>query len=139
MQTADLTIVDKIFEGKVVGVQNFGAFVEVAEPHFSGMVHISEIANRFVSDIKEFVKEGDIVKVKVLSVSDSGKISLSMKKASETADAEPQPLPRKPRKQQSSPKKTENTFDDMLAAFKRSSEEKMGELRRQGDRKNGRR
>jgi S1 RNA binding domain protein len=136
MQTADLTLIDKIFEGKVVGVQNFGAFVEVENPHFSGMVHISEIANRYVADIKEFVKEGDIVKVKVLSVSDAGKISLSMKKAEDTS---PPPRENKPRKAQGDRRKTENTFDDMLAAFKRSSEEKMGELKRQGDRKNGRR
>jgi S1 RNA binding domain protein len=138
MQTADLTILGKIFEGKVVGVQNFGAFVEVFEPHFSGMVHISEIANRFVSDIKEFVKEGDIVKVKVLTVGDSGKISLSIKQAADIGEVPPPPE-RKPRKPQNIQKKTENTFDDMLAAFKRSSEEKMGELKRQGDRKNGRR
>jgi S1 RNA binding domain protein len=139
MQTADLTVLGKIFEGKVVGVQNFGAFVEVSEPHFSGMVHISEIANRFVSDIKEFVKEGDIVKVKVLTVGDSGKISLSMKQAAETNETTPPPPERRPRKPQNIPAKKENTFDDMLAAFKRSSEEKMGELKRQGDRKNGRR
>jgi S1 RNA binding domain protein len=137
MQVTGKPEIDKIYEGKVVGVQSFGAFVEVAEPHFSGMVHISEVANRYVADIKEFVKEGDIVKVKVLSVADGGKISLSMKKADETA-----PPPRetaRPRKPQNTPRKAENTFDDMLAAFKRSSEEKMGELKRQGDRKNGRR
>jgi S1 RNA binding domain protein len=137
MQTTDLEILDKIFEGKVVGVQKFGAFVEVAEPRFSGMVHISEIANRFVPDINELVKEGDIVKVKVLSRGDGGKISLSMKKA--VSENEQPVKENKPRKQQAAPRKTENTFDDMLAAFKRSSEEKMGELKRQGDRKNGRR
>ncbi|MDR0991987.1 MAG: S1 RNA-binding domain-containing protein [Ruminococcus sp.] len=137
MQVTEKIEVDKIYEGKVVGVQNFGAFVEVAEPHFSGMVHISEVANRYVADIKEFVKEGDIVKVKVLTIGDGGKISLSMKKADETAPP-PREMPR-PRKAGNTPRKTENTFDDMLAAFKRSSEEKMGELKRQGDRKNGRR
>jgi S1 RNA binding domain protein len=137
MQTTDLEILDKIFEGKVVGVQKFGAFVEVGDPHFSGMVHISEIANRFVPDINELVKEGDIVKVKVLSVGDGGKISLSMKKA--VSGSEQPVKENKPRKSQAAPRKTENTFDDMLAAFKRSSEEKMGELKRQGDRKNGRR
>jgi S1 RNA binding domain protein len=136
MQVTDKAQVDKIYEGKVVGVQKFGAFVEVSEPHFSGMVHISEIANRYVADINEFVKEGDIVKVKVLTIGDGGKISLSMKKAEENAPpARDNPRPRKPQ----NPRKTENTFDDMLAAFKRSSEEKMGELKRQGDRKNGRR
>ena len=75
--------VGSILEGKVTGITNFGAFVELEEGK-SGMVHISEVAPTFVTKISDFLEEGQTVKVKVLSVDDeSGKISLSIKKAME--------------------------------------------------------
>lgn len=74
--------VGKIYDGKVTGITNFGAFVEL-EPNVTGMVHISEVANTFVNEIKDHLTVGQEVKVKVLSVSEEGKISLSIKKASE--------------------------------------------------------
>ena len=74
--------VGKIYEGKVTGITKFGAFVEL-EPGTTGMVHISEVANTFVNEIKDHLTEGQEVKVKVLSVGDDGKISLSIKKAVE--------------------------------------------------------
>ena len=77
--------VGKIYEGKVTGITKFGAFVEL-EPGVTGMVHISEVANTFVNEIKDHLTEGPAVKVKVLSVSDEGKISLSIKKAEENPD-----------------------------------------------------
>ena len=77
--------VGKIYEGKVTGITKFGAFVEL-EPGVTGMVHISEVANTFVNEIKDHLTEGQAVKVKVLSVSDEGKISLSIKKAEENPD-----------------------------------------------------
>ena len=70
--------IGKIYEGKVTGITKFGAFVEL-EPNVSGMVHISEVANTFVSEIKDHLTEGQIVKVKVLVISEDGKISLSIK------------------------------------------------------------
>lgn len=76
----------KIYEGKVTGITNFGAFVEI-DKDVTGMVHISEVANTFVNEIKDHLTVGQEVKVKVLSVSEDGKISLSIKKASEN----PQP------------------------------------------------
>ncbi len=72
--------VGKIYEGKVTGITKFGAFVEL-DKDTTGMVHISEVANTFVSEIKDHLKEGQTVKVKVMSVGDDGKISLSIKKA----------------------------------------------------------
>ena len=66
--------VGQIVEGKITGITNFGVFVDVGEGK-SGLVHISEVARSYVNDIKEFVKVGDVVKAKVLSVGEDGKIS----------------------------------------------------------------
>lgn len=72
--------VGKIYEGKVTGITKFGAFVEV-DAKTTGMVHISEVANTFVNEIKDHIQEGQTVKVKVMSISDDGKIAMSIKKA----------------------------------------------------------
>ena len=72
--------VGSILEGKVTGITKFGAFVELPDK-VTGMVHISEVAATFVKEIRDFVTEGQTVKVKVLSIGEDGKISLSIKKA----------------------------------------------------------
>ena len=72
--------VGSVLEGKVTGITKFGAFVALPGGR-SGLVHISEIAYSYVSDINEFLKEGQDVKVKVVSVDDAGRINLSIKKA----------------------------------------------------------
>ena len=69
-----------ILEGKITTITNFGVFVDIGD-NKSGMVHISEVARNYVSDIKEHVKANDVVKVKVLNIGDDGKISLSIKRA----------------------------------------------------------
>ena len=74
--------VGSILEGKVTGITNFGAFVDLPNSA-SGMVHISEVAPNYVSQIKDHLKVGQEVKVKVLSIGDDGKVSLSIKKAME--------------------------------------------------------
>ena len=74
--------VGSIVEGKVTGITKFGAFVALPEGK-SGLVHISEIANSFVSDVHEHVQMGQAVKVRVLSVNEEGKINLSIKRALE--------------------------------------------------------
>lgn len=66
--------------GKVSGITDFGAFVDLGDKK-TGLVHISEVSNTFVKDIHEVLSVGDEVTVKVLSVSDDGKIGLSIKKA----------------------------------------------------------
>lgn len=71
--------VGNIYEGKVTEITKFGAFVEIGQK--TGMVHISEISNTYVNEIKDHVSVGQTVKVKVINITDEGKISLSMKKA----------------------------------------------------------
>ena len=71
--------VGAVMEGKVTSITKFGAFVEL-ENRRSGLVHISEIANTFVNDVRDFLQEGQTVKVLVLS-DENGKINLSIKKA----------------------------------------------------------
>ena len=72
--------VDSILEGKVTGITKFGAFVALPEGK-SGLVHISEIANSYVSDVNEHLKLGQAVKVKVINITPDGKINLSIKQA----------------------------------------------------------
>lgn len=75
--TEDVEI-GKIYEGRVVSVKDFGAFVEVL-PGQEGLLHISELADGFVDRVTDVVQVGDIVKVKVLTVDDQGRIKLSRK------------------------------------------------------------
>lgn len=72
--------VGNILEGKVTGITDFGAFIDLPDGK-SGMVHISEVAPTYVNKITDFLEEGQTVKVKVLSIGENGKISLSIKKA----------------------------------------------------------
>lgn len=72
--------IGSILEGKVTGITKFGAFVSLPEGK-SGLVHISEIANSYVNDVNEHLQLGQSVKVKVLNVTEDGKINLSIKKA----------------------------------------------------------
>ena len=136
-----LTIGD-IVEGKITGVTNFGVFVDLGEGK-TGMVHISEIAQVYVSEIKDFVKENDVVKMKVLNIGDDGKISLSIKKAQEPKKAErPERRERRPYapKPESAPidssfvwtaKKSESSsFEEMMNKFKQTSDEKFSDLKR---------
>ena len=61
--------VGSVVEGVVTGITNFGAFVELPEGK-TGLIHISEVADVYVSDVHDFLKEHDKVKVKVLTVDD---------------------------------------------------------------------
>lgn len=68
--------------GKVTGITNFGAFVELPDNQ-SGLVHISEVSDGFVKDINTILTVGQEVKIKILSIADDGKISLSIRQAME--------------------------------------------------------
>ena len=70
--------VGEILEGKVTGITKFGAFVQLPGG-VSGLVHISEIANAFVNDVNDFLKMGEVVRVKILSINEAGRINLSIK------------------------------------------------------------
>ena len=75
--TADVEV-DKIYEGKVAKIMDFGAFVNVL-PGKDGLVHISQICEERVENVTDKVKEGEIVKVKVLEIDKQGRIKLTMK------------------------------------------------------------
>lgn len=140
--------VGKIYEGKVTGITKFGAFIEL-DKDTTGMVHISEVANTFVNDIKDHLSEGQTVKVKVLSVGDDKKISLSIKKAlpaPEKKQFERRPSAPRPRRQYERPEPQDFTknpppvydpnegvrdagFEDMLSRFKATSEERISDLK----------
>jgi len=129
----------QIVEGKITGITKFGVFVDLGEGK-SGLVHISEVAHSFVNDINEFVKINDVVKMKVLSVSEDGKISLSIRKALEKENCEPRRERREkkvsaPPKPDGSytwtPKKAEPaSFEEMMSRFKATSDEKFSDLKR---------
>ncbi len=68
----------QIFEGKVIKIMNFGAFVSLT-PGRDGLVHISQLSDERVENVTDVVKEGEIVKVKVLEVDKQGRVRLSMK------------------------------------------------------------
>lgn len=87
-----------VMEGTVTNVTAFGAFVDVGV-HQDGLVHISELSNRYIKDPGEAVKVGQIVKVKVLSVDQKAKrIALSIKALQERAPAPPPPRKPEPKK-----------------------------------------
>ena len=72
--------VGAILEGNIKSITKFGAFVSLPGGR-SGLVHISEIAHSYVADVKDFLTEGQEVKVKVVSIDEAGRINLSIKKA----------------------------------------------------------
>ena len=138
-----------LLEGKITGLTAFGAFVSLPDGK-SGMVHISEVSTSFVKVIKDFLKEGQIVKVKVVGFSEEGKISLSIRKAEAPKEPREQKegAPLRPRRNNDRPRanvwqgqpsknKEAMSFEDMMAQFKQASDEKLSDLKRSADFKNG--
>ncbi len=123
--------VGKIVSGKVTGITNFGAFVQM-EGGKTGLVHISEVALSFVKNINEFLKEGDEVKVKILSVDDNGKVSLSIKKALEEEQKKQAKVPATVSFGGSS---ADMSFEEKMKQFMQDSEEKMSAIKRNMDNK----
>lgn len=128
-----LVEVGNIVEGKVAGITNFGAFVQLPEGK-TGLVHISEIAEEYVKDIKNHLQENQDVKVKVLSM-DNGKISLSIKKA---IDHKSMPRAGRP------PLETDwgradggQSFEDRLARYMKDSDERIHDLKKNFESKRG--
>ncbi len=129
--------VGTIVEGVVTGLTNFGAFVSLPDNR-SGMVHISEVSTDYVKDIKDHLSEKQQVKVKIIAISEDGKISLSIRRALEEQHPKA-PKPRNNRQQnvwqgQTKPTSNQNmSFEDMMAKFKQDSEEKMSALKKSSD------
>src|SRR5256714_13094240 len=72
--------VGKIYNGRVVSIKDFGAFIEIA-PETDGLCHVSELSDRYVDQVMDYVNIGDEVKVKVILIDDQGRIKLSRKAA----------------------------------------------------------
>lgn len=133
--------VGSVLEGKVTGITKFGAFVSLPEGK-SGLVHISEIAYTYVSDVKDYLHEGQEVKVKVINIDENGRINLSIKKAQE-----PPPRPAGGQRRsggrsagftgQRRPAEPQ-TFEDKLKQFMQTSDSKLSELK-MNDRRSSRR
>jgi len=111
--------VGAVVEGVVTGITHFGAFVELPGGK-TGLVHISEVADAYVKDIHDYLKEQDRVKVKVLSMDSNGRIGLSIRQAN--------PRPRR---------QTQAQFEDKLARFMRDSDERLADVRRHQEAKRG--
>jgi len=137
MPTEEINIVPgEIVSGKVQGITNFGAFIELSEG-VVGLVHISEIADTYVRNVKDFIQEGDEVRVKILSVAGK-KIGLSIKQAIPKGDKPVAPQ----RKNDSDPdnwKESRNAFakraetptdlEEKIARFLKEREERMQPLK----------
>lgn len=119
-------VVGDIKEGVVTGITKFGAFVELSGG-ITGLVHISEVADTYVKDVHDFLKEQQQVKVKVINIGDDGKIGLSIK----------QLLPPKNKNPRNRSKGREVSFEDKMTKFLKESDERQQDLRRNTESKRG--
>jgi S1 RNA binding domain protein len=125
-----------IVEGKVSGITGFGAFVDLPGGK-TGLVHISEVARNYVKDIKEHLSVGQTVKVKILTMEPNGKISLSIKKAVEPK-AKAAAFSGVPAEVDFTRRGDETlSFEDKMAKFKATSDERMQDIKRNTDSKRG--
>ncbi len=108
-----------ILEGRVTGITNFGAFVELGDGQ-TGLVHISEVADTYVKDIHDYLKQNDRIKVKVIAVKD-GKIGLSIRQAETNKRT----------------RASKEEFEYKLANFLKESEERQQDLRKSIESKRG--
>lgn len=125
--------VGKIYDGIVTGITNFGAFVELGDGK-TGLVHISEVADAYVKDVHNYLKEKEKVRVMVLSIDGNGRISLSIKRV-------------KPARKVAQPEefdirslgRRENyfSFDDKLEKFLKESAEIQADIKKSTDSKRG--
>lgn len=127
-------------QGKVTGITNFGAFVELPNGS-TGLVHISEVADNYVKDINEHLKVGDVVEVKVMNVEADGKIGLSIRKAKPQVERpERQGRPRNNNRSNDRhnerPHQKEN-FEQKMARFLKDSDERLSTLKRATESKRG--
>jgi S1 RNA binding domain protein len=137
--------VGAILEGKVKTITNFGAFVALPE-NKTGMVHISEVANAYVSDIRQHLTEGQDVKVVVIGL-ENGKVNLSIKRL-EAAPARENSRPNFQNRSAApsqnrpvrtaptpppAPKTADQLFEEKLKAFMSESDSKISSIRQYSD------
>lgn len=121
--------VGSIVEGKVVKITNFGAFVELPAGE-KGLIHISEIANSYVKNVSDFLKENDVVKVKVIAVKGDGKLDFSIKQLEE----KPQSLnPQRSQRPQTRKAYSSGSFEDMMKQFLKASGENLSVLKKRAE------
>jgi len=118
-------------EGKVTGISNFGAFVELPEKN-TGLVHISQIADTYVTDVSKHVNVGDTVKVKVLGINKVGKYDLSIKQV-----GKPSWQQKRRRPDAVKSKSMPGSFEDKITQFLKQSEEKLQDWKRNLEQKQG--
>ncbi|MFW6238288.1 MAG: S1 RNA-binding domain-containing protein [Halanaerobiales bacterium] len=109
-------------EGKVTGITNFGAFVELPGGN-TGLVHISEVANTYVKDITNYLQEDEEVKVKVINIDDDGKIGLSIKQLEDPSD-----------RKDHAPKMS---FEEKMDQFLKQSSERQQDLKKREAKRSG--
>lgn len=144
--------IGSIYDGRVTGITNFGAFVELA-PGITGIVHISEVSVSYVKEVSDHLQVGQMVKVMILKMDDPKKISLSIKKTdtlnTNTSNSEnntglnKKSFNRNPSRDRkfnsdsnSNYKKNDPvSFEDMLSKFKQNSDEKLCDLKKFMDNK----
>lgn len=120
--------VGALLEGKVKSITKFGAFITLPENR-TGMVHISEVANTYVSDIHDHLTEGQDVKVKVIGIDPAGKISLSIKRTQEPERRERRPQQDRRTPRQDSAPKGPQTFEEKLKQFMSDSDSRIAGCR----------
>lgn len=130
--------IGSIVEGTVTGITNFGAFIELPNGK-TGLVHISEVADTFVEDVRQFLRERDRIQVKILGLNEKGKYDLSIKQVPQK-DAAPAPAPEyhHREKRHRSGSSEALTFEDKLTKFLKESEERLLDLKRNTEAKRGR-
>lgn len=107
--------VGTVLDGKVKTITGYGAFILLPENR-TGMVHISEVSDAYVSDIRKHLTEGQTVRVKVIGIDENGKIGLSVKRA----------LPqRKPQETNAPKERAPLTFEEKLKQFMSESDSKL--------------
>lgn len=129
-------------EGKVTGITHFGAFV-LLPGGVTGLVHISEISNEYVKDIRDHLKVNDEVAVKVIHVEKDGKIGLSIRQANEEGPPSSGGQARRGpgggggrSRQGGGPSR--QTFEDKMVRFMKDSEDRLQALRRSESKRGGR-
>lgn len=133
-----------VVEGKVTRIMNFGAFVELEEKKV-GLIHISEVADEYVNSVSDFLKEGDVVQAKVISIDNNGKIALSIKKLKQQQKQEEEKQFRTPKNNKPTGRsgdfkpnrQTSASFEDKLSKFLKDSDERLTDLKRKTDSKRG--